>query len=379
MNGHSLIESYRNLCQSYYYISINTDMLFSGNSANEKDTCRSFIKQHFDRGSKQEALCIPWDAEYSVCGKHVHTVSLYLLGLTFEQAYNDVLKNTLEKLIPSINEWYDYKYSWFLTCLFHDEASSIEHSQIRPHPSDYEKHLPYHLGDLDIQHTPFSHIPLKQGITLARFSERLIENYFWYRAENESFEHGIIGGYFLFDRLIKNFSRETAGYDWKQSTDYSKNGLHWRLAHLDHFAYICDAITCHNMWTVEGKEKDDVLIYKSYGLSPLIVNSAKDKIIFKQYPLQFVLCLLDSIEPVKRFEDIPAREVLQLVSILPGKPVADANRYTVNISWSDTLETQRGYDKWIENIINVKTWMNVTIDGNVDNRELAINFLCTNP
>lgn len=73
----------------------------------------------------------------------------------------------------------------------------------------------------------------------------------------------------------------------------------WHIEQLSHAAYAADAIICHNIWM--GGEMDTEL-YQAYGLSPLLyLKHGENKLSIQKYPLQFMLCLLDTIEPAKRF------------------------------------------------------------------------------
>lgn len=239
----SLLDAYYKLHKSYYNIDICARDLFNVNPGKEKANCRSFIRDHYEKGSKKEALCIPWSDEYNEHGKHTHTVSLYLLGLLFENDLGVRIESNLKNLIPIVEDWYEYKYTWFLTCLYHDVVSCIEHSALPKYPNEAQRQLAYYIGDLNIQYTPYSHLPLNPAVSLSRFSESLIHNYFRYRADSMVLDHGIVGGYYLFDRLTKNFIAKTSNHDWNEQKYYQDaNGLMWRLEHLDHFAYISDAI-----------------------------------------------------------------------------------------------------------------------------------------
>ncbi|MDD3939227.1 MAG: hypothetical protein PHN25_00905 [Tissierellia bacterium] len=147
----SLLDAYSELNMSYYYIDINAKELFNGSRSEEVSNCRKLIKNHFDKGDKQEALCIPWNDEYYKSGKHTHTVLLYLLGLLLENDLKNDLESMFKKIIPIERDWYEYKYTLFLTCLYHDAASFIEHSVLPNFPNEAQKQLSYYIGDLDIK------------------------------------------------------------------------------------------------------------------------------------------------------------------------------------------------------------------------------------
>ncbi|MDR0380571.1 MAG: hypothetical protein LBH86_01055, partial [Oscillospiraceae bacterium] len=83
MASKKLLEAFKEFgerCESYYEISIKPDELFGDN--NDDSHCREFIQEHFEKGLKKKALDFPFADEYITKGKHMHTVSLYLLGLT---------------------------------------------------------------------------------------------------------------------------------------------------------------------------------------------------------------------------------------------------------------------------------------------------------
>ncbi len=62
--------------------------------------------------------------------RSVHMVSLYLLGYALAESFDKDLKKYFSKYIKSLNNkitsWYDFRYTWFLTALFHDIASCKE-------------------------------------------------------------------------------------------------------------------------------------------------------------------------------------------------------------------------------------------------------------
>lgn len=315
----------------------------------KKKDCLVFIQNHFEGGNKAEALNFPFQKEFENNGKHQHTVALYFLGLHLYDMFNEKLQEKLRTLIliDELDNWYDFKYTWFLTCLYHDTASCIENLHRGFFCLSKKRHWTYYLGKFDIRHTPYNHIPLRKGASLVRFSESLVKNYFYYRMDRGVLDHGIIGGYYLFDRLYKNFREQTKNNDLNEGKNLIKNGLSYRIEHLDHFAYIADAIICHNLWC--AYEPKVIETYKEYGLDPLIIGGdvlnnelfqvKYKRLNVKDYPLQFLLCLLDSIEPVKRFSGkngcgISAYEVLNRVSI------EKAENGVIKIEWSPWLKMQ---------------------------------------
>ena len=305
----NLFNRYSNLaCNSYYGIPIEPENLFE--QGHEQDHCEAFIRTHFEKGCKGEALNFreTWEKRYKAEGKHVHAVSLYIMGLCFKDIICKKIKTKMKEILgDEVTSWYEFRYTWFLTCLFHDAASCIEMGWEEGNQGDLQSAIRM----LGIQKTPYTYRPIKKDARLTRYDEETIKSYFKYlKGERGRLhtEHGIIAGYKLFDSLYRNFCRVTEGKQFVAGVYTEKEtGLRWRKSHLDHFAYISDAIICHNLWTVtdgnNSKDKKEVKKYRENGLGDLIIpagsNENDKKLSLSAYPLQFMLCLLDTIEPVK--------------------------------------------------------------------------------
>lgn len=348
----SLFESFKTKVPrwSYYDIEIDPARLFSQFNGDAHQNCREFINKHFRNGGKAVALRIPFDKEYEKEGKHEHTVVLYLLGLLFQEAFFSEIKKDLDMLRINTTGWYnryDYMYTWYLTCLYHDTASCVEEAEGQTFPCCNHCIVrgknPYTNKTVFRQKKP-------------RYSKETIKNYCFYRISNGKRDHGIHGGMMLYNKLCSNFKQMTRDHKWEDNSVCMRNGLSLRREHLDHFAYVADAIICHNMWTVQETDVKGVEKYKKYRLDELIIHSEVDKLSINEYPLQFMLCLLDTIEPVKRFEQLTAQEVLENISIeqLDGG---------IQIAWTEKIKQQPEFWKWIENISTVKDWMQVDVSS----------------
>lgn len=126
---------------SYYNIEIQRNELFQ-QDANSK--CTDFVKKHFKIGQKSEAIVAIFRTEeiekdYYESERPVHTVSLYLLGLSLNAAFDDAIREYLDNnLRGEFKEWYDFRYTWYLTCLYHDLAFCEEKVQ---HESNLQKRI----------------------------------------------------------------------------------------------------------------------------------------------------------------------------------------------------------------------------------------------
>ncbi len=314
------------------------------------------MHRHYIKSQKMELLNIDFFCKYKEFGKHVHSASLYLFGKALMPLFEKRVEDKLKEFVPNYEKWYineiDFLYIWYLPSIYHDFASCIEKETIRANDSEQRRTLKFHLENQNIRYSPYTLFPHKLNEIPFRFSPELIANYFYYRACNAQCEHGIIAGYMFFDRFVKNFLTNVENrLDDSGNTIY--NGLNWNIGHLTYAAYVADAIICHNIW-LGGKAEENT--YKQYGLTPLLYTvHPESKLSIENYPLQFMLCLLDTIEPTKRFMNpLSPHEVLESI----GMEYGDRQ---LSISWNDKIAHQREFSKWHNGIVNMSDWMCVEV------------------
>lgn len=355
-----------NARKNYYNTVAYMSDIFEDDYEMTSQKCKEYIYKYFYRGGKPLVFDTPFRETYDQFGKHIHTVSLYFLGSVLRNLFCKDIYEGIKKALNSDIKWYEeeeeYEYTWFLTSLYHDVASCIE-TKIPYNASESVKHLEFYLGKSNIRYTPFNHQTINKGAVLNCYSEELIKNYFYYRSNKDETDHGIIGGYLLFDRLKKNLLEIFSKHHLDKEgviKELDGRSLAWNIEYLDLFAYVADAIICHNLWT--KNIGDDSEEYEKYGLDPLIIKNDSDKVSMKRLPLQFMLRLLDTIEPTKRFGDIPAKKVLENINISDYEKDNNRNyEKGIKIGWSTTLEKQRGFDKWVNPIRYLDKWMDVTV------------------
>lgn len=354
-----LFDRFKTLDESYYHIKIQPETLFSNSSS---DPCCTFIKKHFASGAKGSALTtMPFYQKYKTKGKHAHTVALYLLGLSLQTIFNAEINRALSEFLDTTG-WYAedpdrLKYTWFLTCLYHDIASSIEtDATYNPSWESLVEQYPGLSGEND-------------GIP-SRFNPRTIKAYFEYQKRRGETDHGIVAGSYLYSELKANFDLYTKGHDWENEPICRKKkkevlpvtGFHddeyfiWCKDQLRHHAYVANAIICHNMWTTSSKD-EKAEEYRLKGLDELIITEDDDRLSVNKMPLHFMLCLLDTIEPVKRISLSP-QEILQNISI---EPVKSNMTNSLKIEWTDTIKQADGFWRWLPGIYGMKTWMQVDV------------------
>lgn len=337
--------------------------------------CQAFIANKFLCGGKEDAFDISFFKEYLKKGKHEHTVSLYFLGCCFQEIVDNRLKEYLNLYIPNAEQWYDFRYTWYLTCLYHDTASSVEKENWSPGcPSD----LDFYLGNENVEYNVFEHGWGDFQEKPYTYGEKLVKNYFKYRVEYcHSIDHGIIAGFVLYDRLIKNYNNAWKNYSSKNGgtasskENFDYNNLKWRKEHLSHFAIVADAIIAHNIW-LSGTDDDKIELYKQFGLDPLISHPDNSgKLTLESNPLVFFLDLLDTIEPVKFFAEWSSEEVLDTIDITKHD-----NQLVIHVP-----QSLSGYDAWCTKVKSVKDWLDVDVltnENDMNEVEILITVLGLN-
>ena len=348
----SLFEQFskKNL-KSYYGIKIHAETLFKGNQSNRE--CYNFIKEHFDRGKKSEILEVDFSKNYKENGKHVHSVVAYLIGIVLKDVFEPRLKEAVYDMTCYNNiseDWFHYLHTWFLTCLYHDTASCVEDLNDNSEIQNWIEledniHLLYeernNLKNSSCEGTKFR---------FNRYNILTILNYCKYREKQKKRDHGIEGGALLYKKATDNFKKKTANCKFENNY-VMKDGLYWRKEHLDLFAYIADAIITHNIWLAYDPKMEQ--IYKNEGLSELIIKNTSDRMTFAEFPLHFMLCLIDTIEPTKRFEEeLQIKEILQNISI-------SFRDNEVCISFSEVIRKTKSFYKWMDSIRELEKWLDV--------------------
>ncbi len=357
----TLFDLYGKSTESYYGIHYEAKRLFSDDSiVNDAYECRNFLENHYMKGEKEGILRSDLYNQYEKNGKHVHSASLYLLGKTLMPCFEKELNRVLSGFLPNYNSWHDHNrdllYTWYLPSMFHDYASCVELGTILPNDTERRRSLDFHLGNNNVRYSLYGNYPFHTSDVPIRFSQELIENYFYYRASAGICEHGILAGYLFFDHFVKNFLQKTKNVKFDAQGSGTVRGLTWNTDLIMFAAYAADAVICHNLW-MAGPENAET--YKSYGLTPLLWQEhPENKLSIYKYPLQFMLCLLDTIEPTKRFTSMLAYEILHAISIEVN---AACNRNGFTIMWNQLSmeEAKEDFKKWYNGIMGMTDWMDI--------------------
>lgn len=374
---------------------------------------KSFITDYFKNGSKNLALSVGDkndDMSLFPDFRATHTVSAFFIGLLIEKSMPDEQLS----ILGDDGAWeMPFSYLWFLTCLYHDYgycANSEEPPIFRPDVSSLlNGHRGYFCPGInwgrlcnvkkkyDVRFSIYSRYsipelrrdtPLTEDNILRdltgirknvvfnngtivsgfRYPSHLVANYFNYYFEKvgHSSNHGIIGGYIFYDRMIKSYMKAYKDTDTRDSNphqDYKDfyfqdkgNGSYKRFfsEQIPVFKYIADCIIAHDIW-IASEEKRET--YLNYGLEDLLPDSRRfQKVKYRENPILFILALADAIEPCKLFRDDCDKD--ELWRIWEKYEIAYSKRHSAfTIALHDTK-----FNKLYANVKSLEDWVDVKVD-----------------
>ncbi|OXA93806.1 hypothetical protein [Flavobacterium hercynium] len=298
---------------------------------------KNFIKRYFKRGGKIKVL--------KTTGVFVdqirlpnHINSVFFLGILFY--YNTDLhkKYKLENNDPGYST---FPFIWFLIALFHDNAYQMEMGNALQDVvslDELKKHFQIDHFLLDIN-TVANCKPLQDSRA----------DYFTYRKEVwKVADHGIVGGILLYDRLVK-IRRE--------KKLINEDNLFWGENLEKQYLLAACAISLHNIWLPQkGMEP----VYEKYNLHQLI---SFQKIKFADFPLFYLLAIVDTIEPLKTYRDDKFSDQYILENLY-----FDFKSESVEVSYNE--QSSLDFCKMKEKLKSFDNWINLDIKTSKNSFEL---------
>lgn len=255
--------------------------------------------------------------------------------------------------------------TWLITSLYHDygyflfniynSIASLEDFKVRNVIFDYkeeEKDAMKLFGLIsDLQEK-------------SRYSKQIYEYYFegivLKRDTDEPFEHGIAGGYVLFDDLISYSTKK----DVKSRKEIKKAmGVRCNDVNNDSFYQnVCYRIMEHNIWKIKYKDS----FFDSFNKTMLkdIVNNNFIKISNNE-PLLFLLSLVDTIEFVKRMSTTSLDNLTS-----QSRPTTLSKKILIDVGQNEIIldinavKNIVGFDKWKNGIVGIDDWVKVNVNYN---------------
>lgn len=326
-----------------------------------------FVTRYFTAMQKEFELAYRFDEQYQLPPERAsHTVSGFFLGLFIENCINGT-----ESLFLQSENHFPFSYLWFLTFLYHDYGYCVterENCPIQcPNHAPIPKEANFHAYYISIQEyralteikkvlginlSPFSalgafnfssnSVPSLEHALLSeltqrnytiygypklhfsngsvirghRYPSRVITRYFNYCInERHRVDHGIIGGFLFYDRMIKNYvlsyldSNNEMGLT-QDLSDFYYEKRHFFKEQLTVFSYISDCILSHNIFKQSTATRE---LYEKYLLIDLFEENFKT-ITFTSNPLLYILAISDTLEPIKVYQQCNANLTAQVIA-----------------------------------------------------------------
>lgn len=361
---------------------------------------RHFISHYFAHGQKGRALSFDRSEEQQLPDdRAIHTVSTFFLGLFIENCING--QRTL--FIEGSTD-FPFVYLWFLTALYHDYGYCVSEKKGGLVHVTQDSFLPAigfgrrngNLGprerdainrmrrDLGIDLSPIGIIPFRSRVDEHRiniekamlqeitrqarnknhrlhfnngailpnrqYEPETIVRYYNYRNNVwKAADHGIVGGFLFFDRMVKNYlvsylaklQEETTPCD---PNDFIFRGRHFCSDQLSVFHYISDCIMVHNIWKQPENMRQK---YEEYQLTELFQEHFKP-ISYQDNPILFILAVTDTLEPLKVYKEIESEIVINALNIeyLPGSNSLFLSSASYDVPISRLYQKAKELETW---------------------------------
>lgn len=327
------------------------------NVVDNKKYCIRYINKILRKyGNK---VTIPFQltlSQYDFRVKHV--LFSFGLGIVFANFYN--LKTKIEEEYRHFEIDNTFIYVWMTLCLYHDFGYFIGSSYIQT-DSIENLHLDYIIFDYDYCKSRYSN-NLYVEYYKDKFSKQK-RNQKNMAEQEEVGDHGILGGYVLFDRLYssevkpislkKNLMRNI--YDLESPHD----GLEYHLERIPLYQDICYRIMEHNIWKNKDNFAEDHPFYE--------IGSKTFKYIDVFEPLLYLLSLVDTIEMTKKFckysDDSQEKEHFVFPKTLGSKIKVKISDTSIDIDYLEFekyIKEHKFFDSiedWKHSIIGLNDWL----------------------
>jgi len=183
-----------------------------------------------------------------------------------------------------------------------------------------------------------------------QYTSAVVTRYFNYCInERKHPDHGIIGGYLFYDRIIKNYlaaylsALQESHYPVSLS-DFYFHERHFSENQLPVFSYISDCILSHNIWKQSEETRE---LYEYYNLSAALGETYKILTI-RDNPLLYILAIADTLEPIKAYEKINPQTVSESINIeyTPGSHELTFSSSNNAVDISELHRRAKGLEGW---------------------------------
>ena len=368
----------------------------------------NFINQYFSVAQKEFALSLNIYNDITLPDtRATHTVSGYFLGLLVEKCLMG--ENSLS--IHTRQCHFPFTYLWFLTYLYHDYGYCVAEREDNKSPITIPPRAPIPVQTLGNriqlgEYRTLSAVRRKLGICLSpystyhsfsyimrspqrrpeilsailteltqrscrisggsnlsfsteswisncRYSSSITTRYFNYCINELSHaDHGIVGGYLFYDRMIKNYAMCYLSELERSNTILDLSNFHYRDRHfcfeqLSIFSYITDCIMTHNIWKANESNQNEA--YERYSLYELIAENYKI-ITFQNNPLLYILAIADTLEPTKIYKALPIShdDICSAIEVnyRPGEHEITFFSNSLKVDIGELYKKAKGLEAW---------------------------------
>lgn len=280
---------------NYYHDNSKVE-LYSGDS-------KKYIREYFTEGGKDDVASFIDTINIDPM-RFDHMRSVYNIGVWLYDSC-DILRKHINDELKKTNQdlRLEFLYRWYLTCLFHDIGYCYERDPSPPQDfNNLQTKINNGLKGYDLIFSCNNYIPQEYQDSFLKYYQ-----YTQMRRKNKnpnirSIDHGISSAIKLYDFLQGLHCGETHP---------EPSNLRWGPEILK--SSVVPAvwyILAHNIWPAV-KHTDRAKRYKDKGLSNLIQRYGRSFIKFNQHPVLFLLCFIDTVEPIKLLQQKDNLSIIQ--------------------------------------------------------------------
>lgn len=300
--------------------------------------------------------------KYDFRVKHV----LFSFGLGVVLASFLGLKEEIERVYQKYGSKTSFIYIWLTLCLYHDFGYFVGSSYLKTDD----------IGQLLLDHKIFEYDYCKSRYSKQLYVEYYKDKYLSQKWDEKNYDmsrneevgdHGILGGYVLFDRLYSSEVKPEvpksglAKAVYERLNRYDNTDYHFERVPL--YQDICYRIMEHNIWKTNKKaEKDDPLVE---------IDIDHFNRISTNEPLLYLLSLVDTIEMTKRFctyiDDSEDKERYVYPKTLGSKIQIEVSDGKMEIDYHELekyIEEHKYFDsinRWRTSVIGLKDWVEIAV------------------
>lgn len=184
------------------------------------------------------------------------------------------------------------------------------------------------------------------GISKPLFNN--IRQYFFFRRySHEKIDHGILGGLYLYDRLLKNRIIQERN---------KESQLSWNKELDAQYAHAAAVIATHNIWFPNDETACD---YIKFGMKELIDEKP---ISLTKSPLLFLLGVVDTIDPVKAYtEKYNVEDIIESLQL---------DFFEDKFIIENKIDSILDFNEIIKKSENLREWLSVEIIKNPNRIEI---------